>query len=78
MMATYDAYWLNSLHIKSQLDLMLSLQLYHQYKRSVLGELQIIATKNSIDLSTNGSNSLASTAASLIRQKITLPSKALL
>jgi hypothetical protein len=59
MMETYDAYWLNSFYIKSQLDLIISLQFYHQYKRSVLGELQIIATKHSIDLSTNGASSLA-------------------
>lgn len=78
MMDTYDAYWLNALHVKTQLDLMLSLQFYHQYKRSVLGELQLIASKSSIDLSTNGSNSLASTAVSLIRQNLPLPSKALL
>lgn len=58
MMETYDIYWLNAFYIKSQLDLILSLQLYHQYKRILLGELQVIATKHSIDLSTNGSTSL--------------------
>lgn len=62
-MNTYDVYHLYRRNIKCQLDLILALQFYHFYNKTVLTQLQSLPSPNRIISNAASGNILVQTAA---------------